>query len=392
MNAKDVSRSTEVRAGQAGLPPILFVLLQSDAAANGGISSISGVIAGLRRHRPVIITDRDGTRVEEWRRSGIETHVLPQTASKGVTRNPIGTLRSYWRYARELRRLIRTSGAKIVHANDPLALQLSLAAAKLAGAKLVFNLRGTFAPGQLPSRLKYRLLFDAADHVLYLSGDMVRRWKQHVPNAAKAFSFTYSAVDPDRFRPTAIDRKGEAVVLVSGLIRSLKGQLEFLRHVVPKLAGEGVKVWFAGDFDPEGDRYMAECAGAASPFGDSVRFLGYRPDIADLIARSTVVAVPSLHEGLVRSMIEAMSCGRPVVSFDISSARELLEEASGGAGAVVPAGDYEGMADAILAYCRDRDLAASAGKKGKSAARRLLTPADVVDHYEAVYAMLETAE
>jgi glycosyltransferase involved in cell wall biosynthesis len=158
---------------------------------------------------------------------------------------------------------------------------------------------------------------------------------------------------------------------------------------VPTLTSNGVKVWFAGDFSPENDRYMAECARAASPFGDSVRFLGYRSDIADLIARSTVVAVPSRHEGLVRSMIEAMSCGRPVVSFDISSARELLEEVSGGAGTVVPAGDYEGMADAILAYCRDRGFAAAAGKKGQAAARRLLTPAEVIDRYESAYEALE---
>jgi glycosyltransferase involved in cell wall biosynthesis len=391
MNAKDVSRSTEVRAGQACLPPILFVLLQSDAAANGGISSISGVIAGLKRHRPVIITDRDGTRVEEWRRSGIETHVLPQTASKGVTRNPIGTLRSYWRYARELRRLIRTSGAKIVHANDPLALQLSLAAAKLAGAKLVFNLRDTLDPGRRPPRSRYRFLFGAADHVFYLSRDMADRWAEVAPNAKSACSATYSVVDPDIFAPVqAYLGEGPPVALLSGLIWAKKGQLDFIRHVSPKLASEGIATWLASDFDPNRSPYMAACAEAAAPLGSMVEFLGYRTDIPQLMARSTVVAVASRHEGLVRAMIEAMSCGRPVVSFDISSAREILQQESGGAGVVVESGDFEAMADSIIRYCHEPELAAVAGERGRATAARLFAPETVVNRYERVYDMLES--
>jgi glycosyltransferase involved in cell wall biosynthesis len=368
------------------LPAVIFVLTQTNAAADGGISSISQVIAGLRRHRPIIVTDRESDRLDRWRSEGIEVHVVPQTVSRRVSDNPNGAIRSYWRYAYTVGRLIRSSGAKVVHANDPAAAQLAIAPAKLARAKLVFNLRGTFDPEHPPSRLKYWLLFAIADHILYLSHDMARRWLRHVPNAASSFSVTYSPVDLDRFRPAAFDH-GQPIVLVSGLIRPLKGQLEFIRNVVPKLAGHA-KVWFAGDFEPGVDPYMASCAEAAAPLGDSAKFLGYRTDIAELVGRSRVVAIPSRHEGLVRAMIEAMSSARPVVSFDISSARELLEDQSEGAGKVVEAGDYDGMAEAILAYCRDPVLAATAGEKGRSAALRLCSSEEVIARYERVYEML----
>ena len=382
-----IYRSAPTRTA-ADRPPIIFVLVQTGAAANGGISSISQVMAGLRHHRPIIVTDRESPRVDEWRRSGFETHVVP--ASRGVYRHPLGTVRSYWRYSREIGRLVKSSGAKVIHANDPLAVQLATAPAKLTGAKLVFNLRGTFDPKWPPSRLKYRLIFAAADHVLYLSHDMARRWAEYIPNAVASHSVTYSAADPTRFHPAPIDRDGERVVLVSGLVRPLKGQLEFIQQVAPKLAREGVKVWFAGDFDTRRDGYMTACVEAAAALGDSVRFLGYRTDIPELMAASSVIAVPSHHEGLVRAMIEGMSCARPVVSFDVCSAREILEDQSGGAGMVIQGGDYDGLTNAIIAYCQDRDLAADAGQKGRATALRLFARDDVVARYEKAYELLVT--
>jgi len=371
------------------LPPVLFVIIQTDASADGGVSSISQVIAGLRHHRPIIVTDRDGARVEAWRGCGIETYVLPQVASKGVFRDPLGALRSYWRYWVGLRRVIKSSGAKVVHANDPPAFQLAFLPTRSLRGSLALNIRDTIDPDRPAPRRRYRFLFSAADHVFYLSRDMADRWAKIAPNAKAACSITYSIVDLERFRLIRASVEDPPVVLLSGVIRPKKGQLAFLRHVAPVLAAQGVSTWLAGDFAPSRDSYMAACAEAAAPLGNAVRFLGYRSDIAELMARSTVIAVASRYEGLVRSMIEGMSCARPVVSFDICSARELLESQSGGAGLVVSVGDYDSMIKAVLGFCHAPLLAASAGEKGRATALRLFTRDNVVARYERIYEMLE---
>jgi glycosyltransferase involved in cell wall biosynthesis len=153
-----------------------------------------------------------------------------------------------------------------------------------------------------------------------------------------------------------------------------------------------VETWIAGDFDPSKDEYMRACADAAEPLGEKVKFLGYRDDLPILFERCAVVAIASRHEGLVRAMVEGMSCARPVVSFDVCSAREILEEKSKGAGIVVPLGDFEGMARAILTYCRDPKAAARAGEKGLETASRLFTTDKVVGHYECVYDELGARE
>ena len=98
-----------------------------------------------------------------------------------------------------------------------------------------------------------------------------------------------------------------------------------------------------------------------------------------------MVAVSSRHEGLMRGMIEAMSCGRPVVSFDVCSAREMLEEKSGGAGIVVASGNYQRMADALIHYATNRGASVAAGRAGNAAARVLFDPHLVAERYERVY-------
>lgn len=372
------------------LRPVLFVLPQTGASANGGIASVSQIISGLRNHRPIILTDRSTPLVEEWRSEGIETHLLRTTRS---LRHPVATLSTYWRYARELRQLMASSGAKLVHANNPFALQLTLAAVKLgAGAKVALNLRDTMDPARRPPRSRFQFLFGATDHIFFLSQDMADRWAAIAPNAKSNFSVTYSIVDPNRFVP-APPYSGEdpPVVLLSGVIRPKKGQLDFIRKVSPRLAARGIATWLAGDFDPAADPYVRACSDAAAPLGEMVCFLGYRADVPELMQRSAVVAVASRHEGLVRSMIEAMSCARPVVSFDVCSAREVLEDQAGGAGIVVRSGDHDAMADAILDYCRDPAAAAAAGQKGHAAASRLFDPDAVVRRYEQVYERLGAA-
>jgi len=369
--------------------PVIFVILQTGARANGGLQSITEVMSRLKDHRPVVLTNLETDLTNTWRNGGFDVRVVTERASAGFRSNPVEAARTYRDYHSVLTDLLESSGAKVVHANDPLAFQLALSAAKWRGARIVLNLRDTLDPDRQPPRLKYWTMFAAADHVFYLSNDMAERWRAVAGNAMRSCSVTYSIVDPERFAPSSKPAAGRPMVLVSGIFRPKKGQLEFIRNVVPKLAEQGIETWFAGDFEPGSDPYSAECAAAAEPFADRVRFLGFRQDLPELFARASVVAVPSRHEGLMRGMIEAMSCGSPVVSFDVCSAREILEEKSDAAGTVVRSGDFDGMAEALLRYATQPEAHALASSAGIAAARTLFDPAKVVERYERVYLDLD---
>lgn len=57
----------------------------------------------------------------------------------------------------------------------------------------------------------------------------------------------------------------------------------------------------------------------------SVRFLGHRNDVPDLLAAADLFVFPSLFEGLGGSLIEASALGLPIVASDLPAIREVVE-------------------------------------------------------------------
>jgi glycosyltransferase involved in cell wall biosynthesis len=368
-------------------PAIIFVLLQTGKSANGGIESVCQVICRLQAFRPVVLTNLHSAQTERLVAEGIELHVVQEQVSSGLRNHPLGYATSYWRYHRVLARLLGKTRARVVHANDPLAFQLSLSAVKTRrGVRIALNMRDTLDPGRPPPRRRYAGYFRLADRLIFLSQEMAAWFEAMAGRTPRAVDVTYSIVDLQRFSPRPLSRALEPpVVLVPGVVSRKKGQLDFLRHVAPAVVASGARIWFAGDFDPGRDSYSAACAKAAGPLGEAVRFLGFRSDMPELIAQARVIAIPSRHEGLMRGMIETMAIGRPVVSTDVCSAREMLERVSGRAGIVVPLGRHREMTDAIVHYCTDRAAAEQDGQRGSETARRLFDPAAVVARFEAAY-------
>jgi len=73
--------------------------------------------------------------------------------------------------------------------------------------------------------------------------------------------------------------------------------------------------------------------------------VGYvsRADLAKLLAGATALVFPSIYEGFGLPLLEAMSCGVPVISSNAASMPELV----GGTGVLLDPFDTEGMATAM---------------------------------------------
>ncbi|MDM7461981.1 MAG: glycosyltransferase [bacterium] len=88
---------------------------------------------------------------------------------------------------------------------------------------------------------------------------------------------------------------------------------------------------------------LAEQLGVAH----DVQLPGYEPNPFRYMRRASVFVLSSRYEGLPNALIQAMGCGCPVVATDCPSGpREIL--ADGKYGALVPVGDVDALADAIL--------------------------------------------
>jgi glycosyltransferase involved in cell wall biosynthesis len=82
-------------------------------------------------------------------------------------------------------------------------------------------------------------------------------------------------------------------------------------------------------------------------------------------------------------MIESLACGTPVVSMDVCSAREVLEEH--GVGFVVPAGDHAALLERVAELAAQPALRQKMAARAVEVARNLFRSDRNVLAYETIY-------
>jgi glycosyltransferase involved in cell wall biosynthesis len=99
-----------------------------------------------------------------------------------------------------------------------------------------------------------------------------------------------------------------------------------------------------------------------------ITMMGYVPDseILSLYAQADVFVYPSLYEGFGLPVLEAMACGCPVITSNVSS----LPEVVGDAALLVDPYDVEALAQAMLTVLEDDSLKKEMSKKGIAQAQR----------------------
>ena len=120
---------------------------------------------------------------------------------------------------------------------------------------------------------------------------------------------------------------------------------------------------------------------AATGLDATIRILGDRDDVADLLVAADVVAVPSRVEGLPGAVLEAMALERPVVSSDLPTVREAIDDH---AYAMVLPGDADALGRAVVRCLRDPARA----DKARAARQRfdeLFSPSSVAARLRELY-------
>lgn len=113
---------------------------------------------------------------------------------------------------------------------------------------------------------------------------------------------------------------------------------------------------------------------------DRVHLTGFRSDVGDVLDAFDVFAVSSDREGLANAMLEAMAFGLPVVSTDVSGAREALEgEPSPG---IVTGFDEAELAEAIGGVLRDPEARRRMGEAARERAERRFGEERFLDEWE----------
>jgi glycosyltransferase involved in cell wall biosynthesis len=96
---------------------------------------------------------------------------------------------------------------------------------------------------------------------------------------------------------------------------------------------------------------------------DRVRFLGWRPDVNEIMGCFDIFVLPSLNEGMGRVLVEAMAAGLPIVASRVGGIPDLIE--NGENGLLVPPADPSALAKAISDLLSDKKRRNRIGEAGK---------------------------
>ncbi len=113
------------------------------------------------------------------------------------------------------------------------------------------------------------------------------------------------------------------------------------------------------------------------------QFLGHRDDVPAVLAQADVFVLPSRSEASPNSVIEAMAAGLPVVASNVGGIPELVTE--GQTGRLVPPGNPEALASALLDLLDHPDRAAEFGRNGRERIERTYSFDRMVEQFESLY-------
>jgi glycosyltransferase involved in cell wall biosynthesis len=118
----------------------------------------------------------------------------------------------------------------------------------------------------------------------------------------------------------------------------------------------------------------------------SVRLLGERADLPELLAASDVLLLASPAEGMPGSLIEAGMAGVPAVAYDLAGVREVVVD--GVTGRLASPADPEALAAALTEVLGDDQARAKMGRAASDRCRSRFDIAAVAPAYASVYAEL----
>ena len=95
----------------------------------------------------------------------------------------------------------------------------------------------------------------------------------------------------------------------------------------------------------------------------NVQFLGHRTDIEDVLCAMDIFVLSSLWEGLPRVLVQCSAIGKPIITFDIEGARELVVD--GENGYVVPLKNVTQLSEKVSFLVNHPEKAREMGKKGR---------------------------
>ncbi|MCU0959611.1 MAG: glycosyltransferase family 4 protein [Pirellulaceae bacterium] len=310
------------------------------------------------------------------------------------------------RASRALRRILRSFRPDVVHTHSAKAGWLGRWAAwSLRVPVVVHTVHGApFHPYQpAPAREFFRRCEQFAarrcHHLVSVADAMTDQLVAAGVAPRDKFTTVYSGMEVEPFLDAARERAATRAALGLDAAHVVVGKIARLFH----LKGHGdviaaaraviaqcpdVRFVFVGDgvLRPALETQLA--AAGLTPY---VRFTGLVPPtrIPALLGAMDVLVHASLREGLARALPQALIAGKPVVSYDVDGAREVVRD--GETGYLIPPRNVQALAAALIRLAQQPDLRARFGATGRARCTDQFRHETMTRQLHALYERLPSA-
>lgn len=314
----------------------------------------------------------EGSLMDRARARGLRVELVPEL------RRNLHPWRD-WCSWRSLLKFLRSHRPDILHTHSSKAGILGRAAGARLGIPVVHTIHGaSFHYGQSPVawrvyRAAERWAGPRTDHFISVCDAMTSHYVEAGIAPAERFTTIYSGMDVEPFLAADASRAevrrqfgfadDEVVVGKIARLFPLKGH-EFLLRAAPAIIAGNPKIRFLlvgdGILQEEFRRQIA-----ADGLTEYFRFAGLVPpsEVSRLIGGMDIVAHTSLWEGLARVLPQALLSGKPVISYRIDGAPEVVLPDE--TGILLPPGSVEELASAVLRLAADSELRHRFGRTGR---------------------------
>ena len=210
-------------------------------------------------------------------------------------------------------------------------------------------------------------VFQAADRIIVTTNQMLKQIEELSSEFGEKTNVLPNYVDTEKFFPTKTNKDFD--ILVIGRLaneKNIASLLEAVRELKCRIVIIG-----KGPLEKElKKKYgnMDNCLDWISQVPNN--------ELPDYMNRSKIYVIPSHYEGHPKSLIEAMSCGMPVIGADSPGIREIIHHGKNG---LLCGTDFESICQAIQRLLNDPSLAKKIGKRARKFVLKNCTLEDLVE-------------
>ncbi len=240
----------------------------------------------------------------------------------------------------------------------------------------------------------YKIVFKKVDGVIFQNSDDLNYFVEKLLiNQSKAFLVKSSGVDTEVFKPILANKNlkkelnlsDEIVVLMVARAIWHKGIKEYYESAkILNQKYKNIKFYLVGGVD------FGNHSAVPKEFLENdknVIWLNERNDIRELISICDIFVLPSYREGVPRTLLEASSMAKPIVTTDTIGCREVV--ANNINGFLVKLYDEKDLAQKIEILINDKNLREKFGNNGRIKAKKEFDVSVVVEKYISVLSCLQ---